>query len=162
MTTSDSGDGHRSVKKNGHDQLQDHELRRLREALASVEAERREDDKAHAVILTKLAGYETELRVSNVRDEEKSKAEGSLRKQVFALLLLFLGTWTGAIAWAAAEFREVHHEIGQNTAHFREFQAIGIEWGDNLDARDAEIKEDLRQLRRLVNEHQRNKSEHAR
>lgn len=64
------------------------------------------------------------------------------------------------MAWAAVEFRDIHRDIANNTAHFREFQAIGIEWGDNLDARDAEFKEDLRQLRRLVNEHQRNKREH--
>jgi len=66
------------------------------------------------------------------------------------------------VAWAAMEFGELHRDVAANTAHFREFQAIGIEWGENLDARDAELKEDLRLLRRLVNEHQRNKREHAR
>jgi hypothetical protein len=60
------------------------------------------------------------------------------------------------------EFGELHRDVAANTAHFKEFQAIGIEWGDKLDETDADLKADLRQLRRLVNEHQRSKSEHSR
>jgi len=126
-----------------------------------IVAQRQADDAAHAAILDKLHDYETEARVRNARDEEKAVAEKALRKQIFTLFLTFLSIIVGLVAWAAVEFRNIHRDVANNTAHFREFQAIGIEWGDNLDARDIEFKEDLRQLRRLVNEHQRNKTEHA-
>lgn len=162
MTRSgDSGDDHREVKKNGRDHLQDSEIRRLREALVSLESQHEQNENAHSAILAKLQTYEVELRIANVRAEERGRAETSLRRQVLALALLFLSTASGVVAWAVTEFRDVHDAISNNSAHFREFQAIGIEWGDNLDLRDKEIKEDLRQLRRLVNEHQRNKREHS-
>ena len=121
---------------------------------------RNQDD--HAAIMTKIVAYDTGLAVSVARDEEKSAAEKSLRRQVLTLTLAFLSIIVALVAWAATEFRDIHRDVAENSAHFREFQAIGIEWGDNLDARDAEFKEDLRQLRRLVNEHQRNKEEHVR
>ena len=121
-----------------------------------------ENEATHTLILDKLHSYELEVKVRNARDDEKDKAEQRLRKQVFALALVFLSILSGLVTWAAMEFNELHHDISENTAHFREFQAIGIEWGDKLDEKDAELKEDLRLLRRLVNEHQRNKREHAR
>ena len=126
-----------------------------------IVAQRQADDIAHAAILDKLHDYETALRVDKARDEERAKAEGQIRKQVSAAVVMFMSLMTGIVAWAALEFAQIHRDIAENTAHFREFQAIGIEWGDNLDARDAEIKEDMRQLRRLVNEHQRSKDEHT-
>lgn len=120
-----------------------------------IVAQRQQDDAAHDMILDKLSAYETELRVRNARDEEKAKAEQSLRKQIFTLAVLFMSILSGLVAWAAMEFNELHHDIGANTAHFREFQAIGIEWGDNIDERAQGFKEDIRQLRRSLNEHQR-------
>ena len=114
-----------------------------------------ENEATHTLILDKLSAYETELRVRNTRDEEKAKAEQSLRKQIFTLAVLFMSILSGLVAWAAMEFNELHHDIGANTAHFREFQAIGIEWGDNIDERAQGFKEDIRQLRRSLNEHQR-------
>ena len=131
----------------------------LRDEIVKVH---QENEATHTLILDKLHSYETEARVRNARDEEKDKAEVSLRKQIFALVLVFLSILSGLVTWAAMEFNELHHDISENTAHFREFQAIGIEWGDKLDEKDVELKEDLRLLRRLVNEHQRNKREHAR
>ena len=121
---------------------------------------RNEDD--HKILMTQMAAYDTEIKVRNARDEEKDRAEQSLRKQVFALAVLFMSILSGLVAWAAMEFNELHRDVSENTAHFREFQAIGIEWGENIDERANGIKEDLRQLRRLVNEHQRNKQEHSR
>lgn len=139
-----------------------HNMKAVQSSLRDEIVKQREmDEAAHGMILDKLHDYETEAKVRNARDEEKDKAEKGLRKQIFVLTLTFLSILTGLVAWAATEFREIHRDVAANTAHFREFQAIGIEWGDNLDARDAELKEDLRHLRRLVNEHQRNKREHS-
>lgn len=123
--------------------------------------QREMDEAAHAIILDKLHAYETELKVNNARNEEKDKAENALRKQVFALSVLFLSILSGLVAWVAVEFNELHSDVAGNTAHFREFQAIGIEWGDAIDERAAGFKEDIRQLRREMNEHQRNKREHS-
>lgn len=130
----------------------------LKEQFAAI---RKADDEAHTAILDKLHDYETALRVDKARDEERAKAEGQLRKQVSAAVVMFMSLITGIVAWAALEFAQIHRDIADNTAHFREFQAIGIEWGDNLDSRDAEIKEDLRQLHREVDAHQRSKDEHT-
>jgi len=131
----------------------------LRDEIVKVH---QENEATHTLILDKLHDYETELKVRNARDEERAVAEKSLRKQIFALVLVFLSILSGLVAWAAMEFNEIKRDVSANTAHFREFQALGIEWGDNLDATDAELKADLRALRRLVNEHQRNKREHSR
>lgn len=146
------------LQKNGRDQRQDGELRELKE---EVRKQREADVEAHGTILAKLGELDQDVLVTHVRDEEKNKAELRLRRQVFTVALVFFSLLTGLVAWAATEFRDIHRDIAGNTAHFREFQAIGIEWGDNLDARDVELKEDLRHLRRLVNEHQRNKQEHS-
>ena len=106
-----------------------------------IVAQRQADDVAHGAILDKLHAYETELKVANARNEEKDKAEVRLRRQVFALSIAFLSILAGLIAWAAVEFRELHRDVADNTAHFREFQAIGIEWGDAIDLRHDSLKE---------------------
>ena len=116
-------------------------------------AQRDLNDVAHQDILDKLKDYETELRVANAREEEKAKAEKSLRRQVMMLSMTFMSIMVALVAWAATEFKDLHKDVAANTAHFREFQAIGIEWGDNLDAKDAECKEDLKELRHRLNSH---------
>jgi ferric-dicitrate binding protein FerR (iron transport regulator) len=131
------------LHKNGQEQAYKQELRSLRETLEK-------DAEAHTLILAKLNVYETEIKVANARSEEKDKAESTLRRQVLTLSLAFLGILVGLVAWAAVEFRELHHDVSANTAHFREFQAIGIEWGDAIDERAAGFKEDIRQLRRKI------------
>ena len=131
----------------------------LRDEIVKVH---QENEATHTLILDKLHSYETEARVRNARDEEKDKAEASLRKQIFALVLVFLSILSGLVTWAAMEFNELHHDISENTAHFREFQAIGIEWGDSIDERAAGFKEDIRLLRRQMLEHQRNNKKHVR
>jgi hypothetical protein len=108
------------------------------------------DAEAHVLILSKLNIYETEIKVANARSEEKDKAESTLRRQVLTLSLAFLGIIVGLVAWASVEFRDLHRDVAANTAHFREFQAIGIEWGDAIDERAAGFKEDIRQLRRKI------------
>jgi hypothetical protein len=151
-------DPHQRVSKNGKDKAQDRDLRELRE---TVQRQLDNDQIAHASILEKLTALDKDLLVTHARDEEKSKAEASLRKLVLTLAVLFMSILSGIVAWAAMEFRELHEDVANNTAHFREFQAIGIEWGDNIDDRAEGFRDDLRQLRRLVNEHQRNKREHS-
>jgi len=146
------------LQKNGRDQAQDRFLRELKE---EVRRQREADVEAHGDILAKLDALDKDLLVTHAREDEKAKSESSLRRQMFALALLFLSVLSGLVAWAAMEFRGLHDDVSNNTAHFREFQAIGIEWGDAIDERADTMKEDLRQLRRLVNEHQRNKDEHA-
>jgi len=119
-----------------------------------LRAYRDQDEAAHAEILIKLRDYETAMLVFNARNEEKDKAEQGLRKKVFALAVLFMSILSGLVAWAAMEFNELHHDISSNTAHFREFQAIGIEWGDAIDERAEGFKEDIKQLRHRLNTHQ--------
>lgn len=131
----------------------------LRDEIVKVH---QENEATHTLILDKLHAYELELKVRNARDEEKATAEKSLRKQIFALVLVFLSILSGLVAWAAMEFNDIKRDVSANTAHFKEFQAIGIEWGDAIDERAAGFKEDIRQLRRQMNEHQRNKREHSR
>ena len=154
---SDSDTDHRAVHKNGHDQKQDHELRDLKDA---VDAQKKADIEAHANILAKLNEFDRDLLVTHVRDEEKEKAERSLRGLVIRLTAGFI---TVIVALASAfiiEVRDIHQLVNNNTAHFKEFQAIGIEMKVALDATDEDIQQDLRQLRDLVQRHQINKDEH--
>jgi hypothetical protein len=151
-------DPHQKVSKNGKDKAQDRDLRELREA---VQRQMDSDRISHTDILEKLTALDKDLLVTHARDDEKSRAEQSLRKQILTLAVLFMSILSGLVAWAAMEFSELHRDVANNTAHFREFQAIGIEWGDNIDERAEGLRDDLRQLRRLVNEHQRNKQEHS-
>ena len=130
----------------------------LRDEIVKVH---QENEATHTLILDKLHTYETELKVRNARDEERNKAEQSLRKQILTLAVLFMSILSGLVAWAAMEFSELHQDVAANTAHFREFQAIGIEWGDAIDERAAGFKEDIRQIRRSLNEHLRDKREHS-
>lgn len=127
-----------------------------------IVAQRQEDEAAHAVILTKLHDLETELRVKNARDEEKFAAATSIKKQLFALVILFLTILTGLVSWFTVEIRSTQKDVSENAAHFREFQAIGIRWGDDIDARAESMQEDIRQLRKRLHEHRQNKHEHSR
>jgi hypothetical protein len=127
-----------------------------------IVAQRQEDEAAHAVILGKLHDFETELRVRNARDEEKLASGTSIKKQLFALIILFLSILTGLVSWFTLEIRETQENVSENSAHFREFQAIGIRWGDDIDARAEHMQEDIRHIRRLMNEHQRNNKKHVR
>jgi len=121
-----------------------------------------ENEAAHNMILDKLHDFEMELRVRNARDEEKHAATTSIKKQLFALVILFLSILTGLVSWFTLEIRETQEDVSQNTAHFREFQAIGIRWGDDIDARAEHMQEDIRNIRRQMNEHQRNNKKHVR
>jgi ferric-dicitrate binding protein FerR (iron transport regulator) len=131
------------LHKNGQEQAYKQELRSLRETLEK-------DAEAHTLILAKLTVYETEIKVANARSEEKDKAEKSLRRQIGALFLLFMSSAAGIVGWGIGEARDIRKDISANTAHFREFQAIGIEWGDAIDERAAGFKEDIRQLRHKI------------
>jgi ferric-dicitrate binding protein FerR (iron transport regulator) len=130
------------LHKNGSEQAYKQELRALRETLEK-------DAEAHSLILAKLNVYETEIKVTNARSEEKDKAEITLRRQLLTVSLAFLGILVGLVAWAATEFRGLHYDVSANTAHFREFQAIGIEWGDSIDERAAGFREDIHTLEGL-------------
>jgi hypothetical protein len=132
-----------TLQKNGQDQAYKQELRGLRATLEK-------DAEAHSLILAKLTVYETEIKVANARSEEKDKAEVRLRRQVLTVSLAFLGILAGLVTWASTEFRDIHRDVAANTAHFREFQAIGIEWGDAIDERAHDIQEDIRQIRRTI------------
>lgn len=140
-----------------------HSMKAVKSSLRDdLERQRQTDEAAHAMIMDQLHALETSVHIRNARDEEKDKAEGSLRRQIFALVLVFLSIQSGLVTWAAMEFNEIHRDVAANTAHFREFQAIGIEWGDAIDERAVGFKEDIRQLRRQMLEHQRNNKKHVR
>jgi len=131
----------------------------LREEMSSM---RTADASAHGLLNDKLDVIsKQQIRMQTIT-EERAMAEGTLRRQVFALVLLFLGSIGGIVGWTATTFTRIQEDVANNTAHFREFQAIGIRWGEDIDQTAAETKEDLRQLRRLVNEHQRNNKKHVR
>ena len=121
---------------------------------------RKADVAAHARIENKLDAFDRDLLVSQVRGEEKDRSEKALRRQILTLAVVFFGTLSGLVAWAAREFHDLHSDVADNTAHFREFQAIGIEMKVALDETDNDIQTELRDLRALVQRHQINKQEH--
>lgn len=111
------------------------------------------DEAAHAEILSKLHDYETTMKVFTARVEERDKAESGLRRKLFGLTVLFLSLLSGLVAWVAVEMRELHRDVANNTAHFKEFQAIGIEWGDAIDERAKGFRDDINELRKRLNLH---------
>lgn len=163
---SDTDPNHRRPGKNGHDQHQDREIREVKATLEKWESAyvqfAKEDREVHEQILSKLTAYEISAKVQAARDDERSKAEKSLRRQVATLFLALLLQAAGVVGWMVAEFRAVHRDIAANTAHFREFQAIGIEWGDAIDERAEKMVQEIRELRREVHQHQRNGAKHVR
>jgi hypothetical protein len=78
-----------------------------------IVAQRQEDEAAHAVILGKLHDFETEFRVRNARDEEKLASGTSIKKQLFALIILFLSILTGLVSWFTLEIRETQEHVHQ-------------------------------------------------
>jgi hypothetical protein len=154
----DSDQDHRAVRKNGHDQLQDRDLRDLRDA---IDRQRAADLEAHGDILKKLDSLDRDVLVTHARDEERNKAELRLRRQVAALAMLLMTVAIGLVSWGASQSHDLHQDVAENTKHFVEFQAIGIRWGDDIDARAKAIQDDARQLRKIVNEHQRNSKRHS-
>ncbi len=143
-----------TLSKNGTDQKQNGELREIREYL-------RANANEHAGIMSQLAAYDTALQVQAARDEEKEKADRNLKRQVFALFLVFLTQTAGLVGWGVSRYDKLHDGMEENARHFTEFQAIGIEWGDSIDERAAGFKEDIRQIRKQMNEHQRNGKRHS-
>jgi hypothetical protein len=119
-----------------------------------IRAYRAADEEAHQAIMDKLTHYETELQVANAIAREKSGAELALRRQILSLSLAFLTIIVGLVAWVSTEIRDIHRDVAANTAHFREFQAIGIEWGDAIDERAATFRDDIVRIRLQLNEHQ--------
>ena len=103
----------------------------------------------HDVILTKLMAYDTAVQVQAARDEEKQKADKSLKRQVFALFLVFLTQTAALIGWGVTRFDKLHDKTEDNARHFTEFQAIGIEWGDAIDERAHDMQDDIKELQKL-------------
>jgi hypothetical protein len=154
------------LQKNGRDHAQDRALRELQEVIVELRKElvvarknmeqsyvRNQDD--HTSIIKKLTTLDRDVLVTHVRDEEKDKAETKLRRQLAALAFLFVTTATGLVSWGATQAHDLHQAVNDNTAHFKEFQAIGIRWGDDIDARDKAMQDDIRQLEKMLHEHQR-------
>jgi hypothetical protein len=127
-----------------------------------IRAYRDADDAAHQTILDKLGSYETDLQVANAIAGEKSGAERALRRQMLTLAVAFLSIGIGLVAWVSTEIRDIHRDVAENTAHFREFQAIGVEWGDAIDERAAGFHDDIDSIRKQMHEHQRNSKKHIR
>jgi hypothetical protein len=131
------------LEKNGRDAAQDR-------TVAELDAKNTAD---HA----RLTELIHDLKLSVSLDVEKMsgmvKAHRLVAMAVWAILGLSVVV-TGSMVNRGIDFLDhLSTQVHGNTTHFKEFQAIGIEWGDNLDDRDKEIKEDIRQLRRLINEH---------
>ena len=146
------------LQKNGHDNAQDRALRELKEALLK---QRITDEAAHAAILEKLNVLDRDVMITHARDEEKTLAETRLRRQVAMLAALFMTIAIGLVSWFTTQAHDLHQDVADLQSHFKEFQAIGIRWGDDIDARAGEQAKDLRDLRKLVQQHQINKKEHA-
>ena len=136
------------IYKNNGDQVVTREIQELRHDL---EQNQKDDQVDHQVILDKLAALSLEQRTSSVLQNERASAEGTIRRQVFALLLLFLTTVAGIIAWVESEFSDIHDDISNNSRIFSAFEARGIKWGEQLDKTDADMQEQLRELRRRIN-----------
>ncbi|MGB5734480.1 MAG: hypothetical protein WBM40_08560 [Thiohalocapsa sp.] len=135
MASSDSDDGHQAVKKNGKDQLQDRELRVLREDFRAF----RKDDKAtHDELKAGVAGIDNRIG-----------------KYVFAGRVL----WALAAASLGSVGTGVISLLGDVST--LKTQAAAITQHDQ-DLREdfRELREDLRALRTLVQQHQINKREH--
>ena len=111
------------------------------------------DEAAHREILLKLHDYETTMKVFTARVEEKDHAEQSMRRKFFGLIVLFMSILSGLVAWVAVELSSIHKDVANNTSHFKEFQAIGIEWGDAIDERAEGFRDDIKELRKRLNLH---------
>ena len=135
----------------------------LRELAAEIREFRKADIEAHTSLEKHMNTIATRQSTMTAVTEERVKSDSSLRKQVFALVFLFLTTAAGMVGWAVAEFRALHasveehtdelaREIKANSIHFSTFEARGRKWGEGLDAKDKEHDEQLRELRHRIDQ----------
>ena len=133
--TSDSDDGHQAVKKNGKDQLQDRELRVLRE---DFRAFRKDDTKTHNDLKAGVASIDNRIG--------KYVFAGRVLWALAAASLGSLGT--GVIA------------LLDDVSSLKTQTAATVERDRGLKEELRELRQDLRALRTLVQQHQINKREH--
>lgn len=108
---------------------------------------------SHRAMLEKITNLTLEQRTYGVKQDERLASDTTIRRQVFALLLLFLTSIGGVIAWAEGQLNHLQDDISEQSAFFSAFEAKGRKWGEQLDQKDAEQQRTLRDLRRRVNEH---------
>jgi len=114
-----------------------------------IVAQRQEDEAAHAVILAKLHDFETELRVKNARDEEKLAATTSIKKQLFALIILFLSILSGLVSWFTMEILETQEHVHRIEIEERSNAKEGFQMAKEL-RKDVDHNEDkIHELQRL-------------
>jgi hypothetical protein len=127
--------------------------RELKELRTLIQNNLAVDNIAHERIEESLSRVITAHEVQLGVAAEKEKGESSLKKQVFALLLLLLAQTAAGTSWIVAKFDRVETDILNNTAHYREYQAIGNRWGHDIDARAVKIQSDIAKIRERLNSH---------
>lgn len=136
----DSSDEHRAVRKNGHDQAQDRDLRELRRA---IDAYREENVKQHAVLSDALKDMQGNWKGATM-----------LAKLIWGLTFFFLSTLGGMVGWGAARLNELEHEIAKIDSRTSSDWSQGRKWGEQLDKDILRLEAEIRELRGRINSRQ--------
>ena len=141
-SSSDSDEGHRAVKKNGHDQSQDREIRDLKKEFREF---CKQDIGSHQRLHESIESVDHKLG--------KYVFAGRIIWAVIGVAIVGLGSLLG---WMTSEIGSHDDKIQEINAGQRATERQD----EGLDRRLIDAQQDLRDLRRLVSEHQRNKDEH--
>ena len=142
MASSSDSDQHRAVKKNGHDSIQDREIRDMR---ADFRDFQKEDRKTHEALLSGVNSANERLG--------KYVFAGRIIWAVIGAALVALGSLLG---WMTSELGDHDDRIQESTSALRATLQRDIDMRSDL----TKTEQDLRELRRLVQQHQINKREH--
>jgi hypothetical protein len=135
------------LNKAGRDHSQDAELRDLK---ADILRNREVNEEQHSGMMTKVeAAYE--------RIEGKLTMQRTVAIVVYMILLAAGGYLVDSQTNILRDVSENNKETAQQLQHLQTqheaWEARAIEWGENLDETDDELKQDIKELRRHQSRH---------
>ena len=135
--SSDSGDGHRSVKKNGHDQTQDRAIRELH------------DDLRDHIADETLDFHRTQGAVSSLGSKiDRYVFAGRVAWGFIAILATIVMVYQGTIS---SDIHGLEQRVNALETRQHAFEERGTKWGEQLDDAVKEMRDDIREIRRAIN-----------
>lgn len=136
---SDSGDGHQSIRKNGHDQQQDKAIRDLHDEFRTHIQD--EEDHHHKI-----------ERIIDALSAEMSKYiyAGRVAWAFIGLLGAVVLIYQSSLQ---ARISDIDSRLDGLTAKQHAFEERGTRWGEDLDVSVSEIRNDIREIRNAISGH---------
>jgi hypothetical protein len=133
----DTGDDHRAVKKNGHDQHQD---RAIKELHAEFKAHIGDEEHHHHVVERGMDAVAAKM--------DKYIFGGRVAWGFIGILGTIVLIYQASLQ---VRITELETRVDVLSAKQHAFEERGTKWGEQLDDAVQEIRQDIREIRRAVN-----------